>query len=41
MGEIEERIEGLKRKPAANSTYKKLVTQKLNEALCSEIAAYS
>ena len=31
MGEIEGRIEGLKRKPAANSTYKKLAVQWLNE----------
>jgi hypothetical protein len=34
MGEIEGRIEGLKRKPAANSTYKKLAVQWLNEVLC-------
>ncbi len=34
MGEIEGRIEGLKRKPAANNTYKKLAGQWLNEALC-------
>ena len=34
MGEIEGRIEGLKRKPAANSTYKKLAVQWLNKALC-------
>ena len=31
MAEIEGRIEGLKRKPAANSTYKKLAVQWLNE----------
>ena len=30
MGEIEGRIEGLKRKPAANSTYKKLAVKWLN-----------
>ena len=34
MGEIEGRIEGLKRKPVANSTYKKLAVQWLNKALC-------
>jgi hypothetical protein len=34
MGKIERRIEGLKRKPAANSTYKELAVQRLNEALC-------
>jgi hypothetical protein len=34
MGKIERKIEGLKRKPAANSTYKKLAVQWLNEVLC-------
>jgi hypothetical protein len=34
MGEIEGRIEGLKRKPTANSAYKKLAVQWLNGALC-------
>jgi hypothetical protein len=34
MGEIEGRIEGLKRKPAANSTYPKVAVQWLNQALC-------
>jgi hypothetical protein len=34
MGEIEGRIEGLKRKPAANSTFPKVPVQWLNQALC-------
>ncbi len=34
MGEIEGRIEGLKIKPAANSTYKKLAVQWLNQVQC-------